>query len=135
MFNKKLMQYQIFTKTDSRRVLPIKLSFHVMFKWNMSLKYWTSHYQQFPKNDCSQNKYKSKENTWETSLKESTFNKTRDITSAALREMSSPREYLKYVYLKWMTIIKRKTLEWLIPKILFTVNFKILITKFADIYR
>ena len=54
-------------------------------------------------------------------------------TSCSFTENDSPTG-IPQVYLELMTTI-RKTLEWLLPKIPFTMKVKILFTKFAHIYR
>ena len=67
-------------------------------------------------------------------MKEPTSTKTAGMDPAALLEMSPPWEIPKYTQNR-MTIL-RKTLEWVLPNIPFTIlNVKILFTKFAHIYR
>ena len=42
MFNKHLMQYQIFIKNPLTKSALQKISLHVMLKWKVYLKLWTS---------------------------------------------------------------------------------------------
>ena len=110
-------------------VLSRKLSFHVQLKWKVYLKLWISHYCKgsSPKTAIhtinNKTKYLRNIHEW-AHFWHTTCNSTRNGLPTGIPQ----------VYLKWITI-SRKTLEWLLPNIAFTIKVKILLTKFGQIYR